>query len=111
MDLTEHGGRAGFDIAQGKSHGRLRELPWTRYRAEISFVPQVDGLRVVPLRLHPLSEVTAVKSAEGRQLHFFRNHLGRRICCEHMGNCWTDQILVRDIFSYDSKPVVGNSEI
>jgi len=88
IDLQRHAGREAHDIAQGGSplgsgYARKRQWPWTEFTAVISFTPQVDGLRALPLLLEPLAAVQAVRDGDGRAQPFLRDHLGRRAMSIH----------------------------
>lgn len=71
VDLT---GRA-RSLRAGASRTLMRDAA---IRSELTFVPQVDGLAAVPLRLSALAEVLAVTDESGRELPFLRDHLGGR---------------------------------
>lgn len=71
IDLT---GRA-RSLRAGASRTRLRDAS---IRAELTFVPNVDGLRALPLQLSAWSEVLGVWDEGGRPLVHLRDNIGRR---------------------------------
>lgn len=71
IDLT---GR-GRSLRAGASRAQLRDAS---IRAELTFVPRVDGLRALALQLSPRSEVLGVWDESGRELPFLRDNIGRR---------------------------------
>jgi hypothetical protein len=71
IDLT---GRA-RSLRAGASRMRLRDAT---IRAELTFVPRVDGLSALPLQLSARSEVLGVWDEGGRELDHLRDNIGRR---------------------------------
>jgi hypothetical protein len=71
VDLSRHSGSPMRDDAEP-----IRDKAF--FRCTMTCVPLVSGPRVLPLRLDPLAEVKAVRTASGTSLPFARDHIGKR---------------------------------
>lgn len=75
VDLWNHRGRRGLEISRKRWD---MEYPLTRFRAQMEFESEVDGLQALPLRLNPWAGAVTVTDAAGKTLTVLRAPLGKR---------------------------------